>query len=355
MKKILMMVAAAMMAVMNVSAQRLQVVDSDGQGIPLVSILTEDGNYIGKTDLDGVIADVKGAAKVALTHVAYKPQLVTVASLPNGRVVMEDLNFGIAEIVITPKPFIYVEDFYRVYVYRNDSLCFFRSGIMPNAYDPKKKKLEQGSYYQAYVEHCQKMGPAATWFVRSKDLGAGKVAIGSLQKIEEQMKDKYYVKTAEKGANHKTYSNQKGTVGQLVSTGNQIRMTLDAGKMQMHANQVKGEKKLLEKRKEMDYDYQYTRIYADNEEKDYDITSFIMESDHWEYNDKKSHVKFIIENYATDHYYMNKDEWKAKKKEMKETYGSSVSLDKVEEYATSHNIPALSSSTRQAIKKLRQW
>ena len=34
--------------------------------------MTENGIYIGTTDFDGVLADVKGVSKVALTHVAYK-------------------------------------------------------------------------------------------------------------------------------------------------------------------------------------------------------------------------------------------------------------------------------------------
>ena len=82
---------------MSAQAQKIQIVDNDGNAIPLVSVMTENGNYIGTTDFDGVLNDVKGAAKVALTHVAYKPQLVTVASLQNGRVTMEDLDYGLDE------------------------------------------------------------------------------------------------------------------------------------------------------------------------------------------------------------------------------------------------------------------
>ena len=81
----------------SAQAQKIQIVDNDGNAIPLVSVMTENGNYIGTTDFDGVLNDVKGAAKVALTHVAYKPQLVTVASLQNGRVTMEDLDYGLDE------------------------------------------------------------------------------------------------------------------------------------------------------------------------------------------------------------------------------------------------------------------
>ena len=96
MKKILMIVAVAMMTAMSAQAQKIQVVDDDGNGIPLVSVLTENGIFIGTTDLNGVLADVKGAGKVALTHVAFKPQLVTVADLPSSdggrKVTMESVD-----------------------------------------------------------------------------------------------------------------------------------------------------------------------------------------------------------------------------------------------------------------------
>ena len=61
MKKILMLVAVAMMTAMSAMAQRIEVVDAEGNGIPLVSVTTEDGVFVGKTDLNGVLDDVKGA------------------------------------------------------------------------------------------------------------------------------------------------------------------------------------------------------------------------------------------------------------------------------------------------------
>lgn len=38
-----MMVAVAMMAAMSVQAQKIEVLDADGNGIPLVSVMTEEG------------------------------------------------------------------------------------------------------------------------------------------------------------------------------------------------------------------------------------------------------------------------------------------------------------------------
>lgn len=56
------------------------------------------------------------------------------ADLQEGRITIEDVGYDLAEIVVKPKPYIFVEVFYRVYVYRDDSPCYFLSGIMPNAY-----------------------------------------------------------------------------------------------------------------------------------------------------------------------------------------------------------------------------
>ncbi len=70
MKKFLLMVAVVIMTAVSAEAQKIEVVDSNGHGIPLVSVLAEDGNLIGTTDLNGIVDNVKGAKKVALTHVA---------------------------------------------------------------------------------------------------------------------------------------------------------------------------------------------------------------------------------------------------------------------------------------------
>ena len=105
-KKLLALAAVAMMTAVSAQAQRIEVMDADGHGIPLVSVLTEDGVLIGTTSLDGVLSDVRGASKVALTHVAYKPQLVSVASLgAEGRITMDAVDYGLDEVVVKPKPF----------------------------------------------------------------------------------------------------------------------------------------------------------------------------------------------------------------------------------------------------------
>ena len=347
----------AMMALISADAQRVQIVDNKGRGIPLVSVLTEDGNLIGTTDLDGMVADMKGASRIAVTHVAYKPQLVTLSSLPSAssaiRITMEDQDYNLDEIVIKPKQYIYIETNYRACVYRNDSLVYFKCGIMPNAHAPKTNKTEHGSSYQAYAEYAPTMGFAINWGSRH-DVTAhpGCVRIPK-EPIEDLMKNKYMVKVTQKDPNHRVYSNPEGPIGNLICKGNQARMTLDGSKMQMYANKVNGQTKMLERRQEQEYEYQYTMVYKKDETENYGTSNFVMNSDVWGYNDKKSHVTIVVETYATEHGYMDKNEFKAKKNEIKTEYKGST-LDTIDTYASMHNIPALSPTLRQAIMKLKK-
>lgn len=351
MRKILLVAVAFLTAAIGIKAQKVQVVDDEGLGIPLACVLTEEGVMIGSTNLEGYF-DMNGAQKVVVTHVAFKPLEVSAATIKDGRVRMEDLDYTLKEITVTPKQYIYVETYYRVYVYRNDSLCYFLTGIMPNAYDPQKNKREHGSYYHAYAEFAPKFGVAINWGVRAQHFHAGLVQTkGSTDKF---MKDEYYTTPTVKSPNYKVFSNPQGVVGNLTRSDGLSYLTLDAGKMQMYVNEVKGQTKQLKLRQEKGYQYQYSLIHYGNDENDYDVTNLVMRSDHWEYNDKKSHVKFIIECYAVDHAYVNKEEWKGKKNELKQKYKNGQKLSTLEEYEKQHNIPALAPAVRRAILKLKQ-
>jgi len=353
MKKFLFMVTACL-AVMSAKAQRIEVVDSDGNGIHLVTVLTEDGNMIGTTSLEGVIADVKGAKKIVLTHVAFKPQTVDVASLKDGRVVMEDLDFSLAEIVVTPKPLLYVETYYRVYAYANDSLRYYLAGIMPNGYNKEKKKAKYGSYMESYGEFSLSKGMAITWGARAQEFKAGKIhKSGAIDILKGgKSRDYYYLTLADEGKGRQRVSNPEGTVGFIETEKNEVHMTLDAGKMQMYRNKVLGQDKTLKARENRQYNYEFNEVFTLDEDGNSTVADLVMSSDHWEWNGGKGRMKFIIETYATDRGYMDDKEFKAKKNELKKKYASEMKLDDLEAYATSHGIPALTPSLRRIIEGL---
>lgn len=348
MKKYLLLIAVVLMAALSASAQRLQVVDKEGRGVALASVVNDNGILLGTTDLNGVLADVKGARKITVTHVSFKPVKVNVAELTDGRVTLQDADFELQEIVVSPKPFVYVETYYRVYVYRNDSLCYFLAGIMPNAIDTKTRKIEHGSYNQAYGQYCSKMGAAITWWARAEMLEAGQVSSLS----EEKIKKEYDFVFQEAGPGRTAMNIEGQTLGYIDRLGGQTRLAVDGAKAQMHANERDGNTKLLEKRRESGYEYQYTTVYA-GEDGQYDVADFVMYSNQWEYNDKKSHVKFIIEAYATDHGYVDSAEFKNKKKALKNDYKNTLTLDDMLTIERNHKIPELPEATREAILKLK--
>ena len=354
MKQFQLIVAVFLMAAVSARAQKIKVVDSDGNGIHLVSVLTEDGNMIGTTSLEGVIADVKGAKKLVLTHVAFKPQLVDVASLKDGVVTMEDIDYSLAEVVVKPKPYVYVETFYRVYAYINDSLRYYCAGIMPNTYDPQKKKVKQGSYLDCVGEFSPSTGVAVTWGARMQRFHAGGInKSGAIDILKGgHSRDYYFITLTDEGEGRQRVSNPEGTVGFIETEKNEVHMMLDAGKMQMYRNKALGQDRVLKGREKTEYDYEFNEIFTLDEEGNSTVADLVMYSNHWEWNGSNGRRKFIIETYATERSYMEAKEFKAKKKELRGTYKSLMTLDQLESYATSHNIPALAPSVRKAIEGL---
>ena len=355
MKRILLAVAA-MMAMIGAQAQRIEVVDADGHGIPLVSVLTDEGNLIGTTDLNGVVADVKGAAKVAVTHVAYKPQLVTVASLTGGRIVMEDLDYGIEEIVVKPKPYIYVETYYRFYAFINDSLRYYQAGILPNAYDIQKKKVETGSQQNCCGDFYPSLGVGVTWGARVMEYHSGRIHESSVELLTPDSAgvSKYFTTITDEGDGRRRIDNPEETLGYIVTEGGQTTSTLDAAKAQMYRNKALGQDKVLKKREEAEYAYRFTDVFKVDENGKSNVEDFVMDTNHWEWTKSKGRYKMIIETYATGRGYMDKQEWKDKKKELKKEYKYPMPLDELEAYATQHNIPALAPTMRSAIEGLNK-
>jgi hypothetical protein len=353
MKKLLMMVAVTIMTVISAQAQKIQVVDDDGNGIPLVSVLTESGTFIGTTDLNGVLTDVNGATKVALTHVAFKPQLVNVASLQNGRVTMESVDYGLDEVVVKPKPYVFIEYYFRGFSYIGDSLRTYAAGIIPVAYEIRE-------HYKGKTRNVWSYGGAANkavgWNVSGLKLkaeeGAKKAAmpIETLVRKSKGFCDYYKLSMAQDG-NRWTVSNPEGVVGHFQHSDGLYRATLDGGKMQIYAGKVNGEKRAKAK-EEKNYDYQYTEVYRLDDDGEPQPFNIVMEMNHWEHDSSKGRDITIIYLYAAEHSYMDEAEFKSRSKELNKGLSGNMTLDELQAYERQHNIPALAPEQEMAIRAL---
>lgn len=353
MKRILLSLVLLLVATAS-QAQRIAVVDSNGNGIHLVTVLTEDGNMIGITDLEGMTPDLGGAVRIVLTHVAFKPKVVDVQSVQGGKVTMEDADYDLPEVQVVPKPYAYVETYYRAYGFINDSLRYFTAGIMPNAYSVEKKKLLTGSYSRCRMEAYLTEGISITWGLRAKELNAGMIHKSGASRLQPggDAAEKYFTTLTDEGGGKQRVSNPEGTVGFIISDEKQTHLTLDGAKAQIYRNKVLGQERVMKLREKKDYEYQFVEVFNHDEDGQSDITDLVMYSNHWEWNGTKGRNKLIIETYAAERAYMDKKEFKARKDGLKKQYKWPLSLDTMEGYAASHGIPAIAPTLRKAIDRL---
>ena len=351
MKKILLMVAVALMTAMSAQAQKIQIVDNDGNAIPLVSVLTEDGIYIGTTGFDGVLADVKGAARVAVTHVAYKPQLVTVAELQGGRITMEDIDYGLDEVVVKPKPYLYVEYYYRAFSYIGDSLRVYTAGILPIAHDIQNKYKGKVQGYWAFGGAANK---ALKWNTQSLMENVRGLAETEAWPAERWLPNhhKYQTSIEPEDETRFVVRNPEEVVGHIVYSDGLSYTTLDVDRMRIYGEKTSGKEKVAKNMENTNYIYRYTEVHRLDEDGKVQPENFVMAQCHIEYDKTDGRKVNVAYLYAVDKGYMDKDEVKARGKEISKPYYGDMSLDELAAYERAHNIPALSPEQQKAIQKL---
>lgn len=358
MKKILLTVAVAMMTTISAQAQKIQIVDNDGNAIPLVSVLNEDGTYIGTTGMDGVLADVKGAARVAVTHVAYKPQLVTMAELPSlegtpggRRIMMEDIDYGIDEVVVKPKPYLYVEYYYRAFSYIGDSLRVYTAGILPIAHDIQNKYNGKTHGYWAFGGAANK---ALTWNTQDMEDNVQEWAEHVAMPVERWLPNhqKYETSIEQEDETHFVVRNPEEVVGHIVYSDGLSYTTLDVDRMRIYGERINGNAKVAKDMEDRDYTYRYTEVFRLDEDGKVQPEDFVMAQAHIEYNKKDGRKINVSYLYAVDKGYMDKDEVKVRGKEISKGRKGDMTLDELAEYERAHNIPALSPEQQKAILTL---
>jgi hypothetical protein len=351
------MVAVAMMTAMSAQAQRIQTVDKDGQPVPYASIISEDGQIIGTTDLNGVLDDVKGAEVVSITHVAYQPKKVKVGQ--GGRVTLEDADFGLPEITVTKKPLVYAQTYYRI-IYLNDDpdlkFCYYRAGVLNNSLDRKTKKVSSDEDHIS----ASNIGVAKT--ALNLVLGKYTKKMGGLnpKKVEDRLKDNFKetgLTFSPDGPGKQRVTDKYGTIGSVTDNHDkgERRYSLDTHKMTLHKTQATGsdkkkakaEKKEARKKNRVDQDF---LVYRIDDEGNYAPEDYVMGQIFTSYDDEKDngHVVILIQSFTVDRAYVTKDELKKIKKEnkMKMTYQN------LQQFERANKIPAVPADLQKRINEI---
>jgi hypothetical protein len=357
MKKILLMAVAALMAAMNVEAQRLQVVDTDGNPVPYASVLNPKAEYIGITDLEGVLADLQGEKDVTITHVAFKTKNVK----PNGKdvvVTLEDADFDMPEITVQPKPYIYVQTYYRVFFYSSeDGMYYYRAGMTDNAYDIAKKTVTGNTNVTTKAKYAV-LKTVFGMFGSVLDRYS-QIKSKSFEENMKKMAKDAKVTFTEVAPGKQVITDFKGTIGYVTDdmTDHLRRYSYDSHQLFIHNLEASGkEKKLRQKmeraerkknREETDY-----YLYHIDDKGNYGPEDLVMFQNmtSWdsEEDGKTEHITIGMQVFTTDRAYVTKDELKQRKKDnkMKLTYAN------IRQFERDHNIPALAPAVQKKLDEL---
>lgn len=358
MKKFFMVTAVALMAVINGWSQRLQVIDSEGNPIPYASVLNPDAEYIGITNLEGVVADLKGAEDIIISHIAFRTKILK----PSGKdlvVTLEDANFDMPEIIVQPKPYIYVQTYYRMYFYSSDDgMYYYRAGLTDNTYDIAKKT----------VDGKTKVVSKAKYALLKTAFGMIGAMLDQHSQIkpksfEERMKERgkaVKVEFKDVAPGKQIISDFKGTIGYVTDdmVNHLRRYSYNSHQFFLHKLEAEGKDKILEKKKKRgerrknkeESDYYLYSIDDNGKYGPEDLVMFQNMSS-WDYShddDKTEHIIIGMQVFTTDRAYVTKEELKERRKANK----MKLSYANIRQFELEHNIPAIAPAIQQKLNEL---
>ena len=362
MKKHILLFVAVVMAMVNVAAQRIKTVDTDGNPVSYATVSdVEAGRILGYTDMQGELADVGGAKTIAITHVAFKSKVLSSGSIPNnGVIVLQDGDYDLPEITITKKDYIYVQTYYRLLYMDDDTLVYYRSGLTDNAYDIQRKKLSTSH------SHFSKATVGIIKFTLDRIIG-GRIDNWSAIPTDGYAlgrNDDKIVLTRETPTRQRI--NYGSTcIGFMVDDmdDHQRRISIDNGLYtklywQDHRSQRKNDKKAKRDEKRRLKNETSTRymVFRLDDEGNSGIEDFVMKQVHLDYDsysrvDKKDeHRRMWVEVYVTDRAFVSKDELKARKR------ANRVKMDyqSLRQFEKDHNIPPMPDMAIKELEKLSE-
>ena len=345
----------AFFSTVNVFAQKVLTVDTEGNPVPYAHIIDENGSIIGTTDLEGTLDGVKFEQTITVSHVAFKEKKAYVKGEGTVRIILEDSDYGLGEIVVKPKDYIYVQTYYRMIYMSDDTMTYCRFGVIDNIYNVKKKTITASHTHISKAE----MGLLKTLL----DGVAGSVidGKGELPNINSSKKTPLTKERESESRNRYVYNGKIIGYETFDMKDHLRRVSLDEDayrnilkQEKAEAKAKKGKEPKAEKYPKRNVDDNFYMVYRIDDEGRYGVEDFIMSQWHDDYDKydkiykKDEHIRIWLESYSIDREYVDKQELKEKKKANK----VKMSWAAIQELESKHNIPSLPAKALEEIKKL---
>ena len=349
----MMLVSAVLM-----QAQRLQVIDSDGNPIAYVCVTNERGALVGSTDTEGWLEDAKGNAVLNLSHIAFEDMTIRVADVVDGRVVMQDVDFNLPDIEVKPKELAYVQTYYRLIYFDDDGPIYYRGGVIDNTYEFAKEKTQSktrslskgenglirfliSTIVGRYIDKLGQIKKESTYQRLLRYQNEGKLSIAKdvagRQIVSDTVSVLGYIDTD-------TIARQRTTSFNMWAYTDHIKATEAAAKAAAKGKQPKEKKK---KHSTEDLYYEVYRIDSEGRSR---IDDFVMRQlqviGRHESNGKQFMI--LLQAYTTDRDYVDKKDYKQLRKDNK----VDMDIRELKQFEQAHNIPALAINVQEQIDKL---
>lgn len=333
-------------------AQRIQVVDNDGLPIPYVAVTDAKGALVGSTDNDGWFENKKGATDLYLSHLAFQAKNVHTDTLTAARIVMDDVEFGLAEVEVKPKELAYIQTYYRLIYFDDDGPLYFRGGVIDNTYDFAKKKTSSKKRSLAKGEN------GLLRFLISTIVGR---YIDKLGQVSEESTHKRVLRHARKGDLTITGDSlARQTISDTISVLGFIDTDLAAGlrttsfdvwayHQHQEATKARAKGKKVKDDKTADRDESYYEVYRVDEQGRSRVDDFVMRQMQTcgRHDDGKQYM-ILLQAYTTARDYIDKKEFKQTRKDNE----VEMKITDLRQFEQAHNIPALPPNVKAAVDKL---
>lgn len=348
------------------TAQKLQVVDTDGQPVAFVAVTSDSGTLIGTTDTEGWLADAKGAATLHLSHVAYKSKTVALADVADGKITIEELSFDLPEVTVKPKELAYVQTYFRLVYVNDDGPVYYRAGVIDNTYEIATKKV------QSKARSLSRGRSGFIRFLLSTIIGRYIDRWGQLQPQTYYKKIKDYalkgdLTLSEEPSGRVVVSDTVARLGYIDTdlTGGQRTTAFNAVAFRRHKEQAEEQakreaaiaagKKVKEKKRKQrndDEENNFYEVYRIDQDGNSAITDFVMRQFQTQGTSERSGNKYtiILESYATDRNYIDKKDYKQLRKD------NEVDMEHEEllRFEQAHHIPPLPANLQEQVDRLFQ-
>lgn len=339
-------------------AQRLQVIDSDGNPIAYVCVTNERGALVGSTDTEGWLEDAKGNAVLNLSHIAFEDMTIRLADVVNGRVVMKDVDFNLPDIEVKPKELAYVQTYYRLIYFDDDGPIYYRGGVIDNTYEFGKEKTQSktrslskgenglirfliSTLVGRYIDRLGQIQKESTYQRLLRYQTEGKLSIAEdvagRQIVSDTVSVLGYIDTD-------TIARQRTTSFNMWAYNDHVKATKEAAKAAAKGKQPKEKK---DKSMTEDLYYEVYRIDSEGRSR---IDDFVMRQLQviGQRESNGNQFMILLQAYTTDRDYVDKKEYKQLRKDNK----VDMEICELKQFEQAHNIPALAPNVQMQIDKL---